>query len=86
MRVAALDVVVDVADEHLDLEFGPTAFDRGGIAVARVDVVENPLFVAAFFLDVVRQRFAHPRQALRQPRTARHHQRHRVAHVVVRVP
>ena len=46
-------------------------------------VVQDPLVVAVFFLDVFHQRLAHKLQPLREPPAASHHQRYRVFHVVV---
>ena len=53
------------------------------IAARVLDVVEDPLLVALFLVEVVQDRLAQPLVPLRQARADRHQQRHGVTHVMV---
>ncbi len=56
--------------------------DRLGVTTAGADVVENPLLMADFLLDVLGHGLAHPFVVAVQPGTAGHQQRHGVTHVM----
>ncbi len=82
-RVAPCDQVVEISDHELDRLRGSAVAYRLPVAPTGLDVVEDPLFMAVFFLDVLAHGTAQPFEPGGQARPACHHQRDGVAHVVV---
>src|SRR5574343_1520524 len=71
-RVVPGDAVVDVGHHQLGGYVRGAMAHRFLVGTAGGDVVEHPLLVAGFFLDVLGDGFAQPFQALRQTRATGH--------------
>ena len=82
-RVAPLDRVVGIRDHALGRERRLRCRRGRAVATGVLDVVEDPLLVAAFLVEVMQDRLLQPGVARGDAGADRHHQRHGVTHVVV---